>query len=492
MSATDDYSGISTPVATDDYSGISTPVATDEPVPAHAYDNQQESAAPLHGLGVSVLNLAKKIGIGVKDFAGGVLAGSGSVLATLPGNQGVPDWQRGVYPGLSAPQPDQTLNQRLVGKTIANMAPKTPAGQVGSLTGQIITPTSPLDIAGFGKIFDLAHVGLAATKKLPNAVGRMIVQAAEEQTAMPAAVLKKIGTPEGLAAVQAVKGQAYNLGQQMVQAVYHPWDAIPEGAHIKEILPSLPSMPTTDIQNVLTKHIVENAPAELKPVNDKIIEKMNWIKGIAQQNPDGKLTASDLVGIRQNLDKVIDNGFGQDAGSYLNALKDVRHAVKENLLDAAKASGNTDYQTTMIKYANKLDLVDRLKAKLGQNIAQGDDRAEGFVNNLFGKNRTNTQETLKDFDKAFGTDFYNQANATHIADYLSADGKIPLFTKWSTGRSGMLGKVGALTIGSPRVMSWALNNPGKASVLAGTGTVGMGLGALTGVKNISNMLMGDK
>jgi hypothetical protein len=481
MSANDDYSGISVPVGSsvkDDYSGISTPVDS----PAHAYDNSVESAAPLHGLAVSALNVAKNFGKGVLNFGQGLAAGAGSALAMTPAPQAFPkSWQ---LPGAETIQPNLQPQQQEASQTIANMAPKTGAGHVGLITGQILTPTTPLDIAGLGETLKAFKLGAATIKDIPKIIGRGVAQAAEEQTAMPANVLKMAGTPTGLAQLQAVKGKAYQIGQSLVDNIYNPWDKIPEAQNIKEIAQKIPSVSSTALQKTLTSHIIENPVAELKPVNDKIIQKMNEIGSIAKQNSNGELTAPDLINIRQQLDKVIDNGFGQEANSYITALKDTRHTIKDMLLQSANESGIPEYADQMKSFANKLDLVDKLKSKLGANVKQGEDHAEGFISNLFGKNRTNTQETLKDFDQAFGTDYYNQANAAHLADYLNPEGKLPIFTKWPTGRSGMLGKMGAFTIGSPRVMSWALNNPVKASIAA---TIPAAAAAYSGINTIANM-----
>jgi hypothetical protein len=425
--------------------------------------------------------LIQRMAKGALDFVKSVPIGAASSLATVPGNMAVSDWQRGVYPGISAPQPDQTQNQQLVGQYIANMAPKTGMGKAGLIAGQILTPTSPLDIVGFGATVKGETNIIKAVKNVPKIIGRTAVTAMEEQSGMPAKVLKAAGTPEGLNALKQVQGKAYEIGQNLVKSVYNPWDAIPESKVIKEILPNLPSSGSTDIIASLRKHFIENPISELKPLNDKILNKMNEIQSMAMQNPDGKLSAVDLANLRQQIDKVIDDNFGQGVDSYLSALKDARHAIKESLLKSANESGNIEYASTMKTFANKLDLVDKLKGKLGENISQGQDKAQGFISNLFGKNRTNTQETLKNFDAAFGTNYFEQANAAHLADYLNPDGKLPLFTKWPTGRSGMLGKLGAVTIGSPRLDAWALNHPKTAATIGA-----LGAGAI-GLETIGNM-----
>jgi hypothetical protein len=163
------------------------------------------------------------------------------------------------------------------------------------------------------------------------------------------------------------------------------------------------------------------------------------------------------------MDDLIGDSFGKESGVYVTALKNARHEVRNGLIDAAQASGNSEYITQMASLAKKLDLLDRIKDRLGSSSVVGENRAESFVRNLMSKGKENQREVLNDFDQVFGTDILKRANAAHLAESLGKSGNIPLLSKWNTGAGGNIFE--RATVGSPAIMSKVL---GLTEKLAGS------------------------
>ncbi len=302
----------------------------------------------------------------------------------------------------------------------------------------------------------------------------------EEQTAMPIDVLKMANTKEGMAFLKANKGKTAEIGQKLVENVYNPIDALPEREIIKKILPEIGGVDVSGVKKSLIGHIVENPAPDMVPVNEKIAKTINWIADVERTN-GGSIPADQLINLRKQVDDMIGDSFGKESGRYVSALKDARHEMKTAIIDAADMSGNSDYKKAMESFANKLEILSKIKDRLGSSANVGEGRAEGFIRNLFGKNKEYAREMIKDYDAVFGKNTLNQAWAARLADYLTPSGELPYLTKWPTGRGGILGTAGALSVGSPKVASKyilpVLNKaPKTAAAITAGGVAGAGYG----------------
>ena len=348
------------------------------------------------------------------------------------------------------------------GADITQKAERATEGTLGTLPEELAA--TGLNVGGgaaAGAAFPLAGRALESVGNAKQRLSGFLGQVAEEQTALPEEILRKAGTKEGLAELKTNKGKAYEIGQKLVDAVYNPIDNLPEARTINEMLPKLPTVDAEPIASAMAKHIIENPSPKLEKVNTLLQNDVEWILKTAEKN-GGTIPAKEALNIRTQLDELIQDQYGKDAGKYINALKDARHQIRASLLDAAARSGNQEYIAGMKSLSDKLQLLDKIKTRLGSDVQTGEGRAESFVRNLFNLGRSDLQETMKDFDAVFGTQITPQANAARMAEILNKQGNVPYFTKWPTGRSGMLGKLGALTVGSPKVMSKVLNMLGPS------------------------------
>lgn len=291
----------------------------------------------------------------------------------------------------------------------------------------------------------------AVGKKADNILGELF----ETQTAIPENVLRLAGTKEGKAFLKANKGKAYEIGQKFIDDVYHPVGKFPEAKDLPEMLDNLPAMNPNGLINALENAKIANPAPDLKKVNDKLDANIAWIANTAIKN-NGKISSKEILNIRKQLDGLIDEAYGKAANDYITGLKDARHATRQALLDAAELSGNTEYAQKMQAINKKLQIIDRLKERLGSERNTGEGRVESFLRNLFNEGKTNVREIMSDFDEAFGTNYLTRANAAKLADYTNKEGDIPLLSKWPTGKAGALGLIGSVTVGSPRLASKVL------------------------------------
>jgi hypothetical protein len=326
-------------------------------------------------------------------------------------------------------------------------------------------------VAGAEGLAGLAGMGApgaakAAGRKVFGKVDEALGQIAENRTALPEETLRLAGTKEGRQLLAENKGAAYKIGQEFVQNVYNPIDAFPEAQTVKAILPILPPVKPDNIINALQRQIKSNPPPKLVKTYESIAKDIEWVQNTADAN-GGVIPVDELLTMRQHVDDLIDGAFKQETPTYITALKQARHEIRMGLENAAVESGNPEYVTAMKGISNKLEILDRIKDRLGHDVQTGENRGESFIRNLMNKGNAKYREVLQDYDNVFGSNILERANSAHLADQLTKSGKLPLMSKWNTGAGGSLPV--RMTLGSPALMSRALNVTGK---LAGRGDVG--------------------
>lgn len=167
--------------------------------------------------------------------------------------------------------------------------------------------------------------------------------------------------------------------------------------------------------------------------------------------PDQYVSAEDYRKLRQSLDVNID--FNSEDGKLVNeALKTGRGTMKNELIKAARRSGNPDYEKWMLSWSDKLGKLDEIKKYIGQTGPARDKRIESFINNLFGKNSTHKQQLMADLDGIFGSGLTQKAKDAQLASQLGPEGKAGWMPRQFNGRSalGYVSGAGAATVtGNP-------------------------------------------
>ena len=157
------------------------------------------------------------------------------------------------------------------------------------------------------------------------------------------------------------------------------------------------------------------------------------------------ISARDFYLDRVDLDKSINwdalnKEFPKASDDLEKKLIELRTSMQNRLKTVAKQTDNEAFINIMDDLSQKLDVRDKLIKNIGRN-------PESFVNNLFGKNKTITQENLKKLDELFGTDFSEKAGLINLSKPLLKSGQLPL-----TGRGDLLKSLAS----SPQAFSLGL------------------------------------
>jgi hypothetical protein len=128
--------------------------------------------------------------------------------------------------------------------------------------------------------------------------------------------------------------------------------------------------------------------------------------------------------------------------TYENAVKKARGTLARRLEAVVP-----DYKTNIEPWSEKIQAVSELRQKLGNG------HEESFVNNIFGRNKTEAQAAIKRFDELYGTNYLDRAQNVRDAYVLGMNPQ--------TGRLGGFRKSGDLDLKSeilfsPRNMAAAL------------------------------------
>ncbi len=153
------------------------------------------------------------------------------------------------------------------------------------------------------------------------------------------------------------------------------------------------------------------------------------------KNPPRKvreMTAKELNNARQRIGQLLEDDFKREQmgrpDGEVKALKDAYFNLRNQLMNIAETEGETAAVEAYRAMAGKLGareaLFDALRVPENKNTAQ--DRLAKNLENIEGNNRkTKLLEQLKEFDKAFGTDFSERVKWMNIANNLgeSVDGQ---------------------------------------------------------------------
>lgn len=301
----------------------------------------------------------------------------------------------------------------------------------------------------------------SATSKTAKKANKLLGGLAQEATGVPEDALRKASTKAGRQALEAASGKQYEIGKKLVKMVDNVDDFMPERKIVENALQNMPDVKLDKIAQTLESAKVKKAFTEgAKNANKKIDE---LISTLTQYGDD--LPASDFRQLRKQLDNEIKAAFGKDYQDYFeSAVKKARKTMKEELIDSAKKSGNTQYVEAMEVWADKIEKVEKLKSFLGKDATTRANRAQSFVSNIFGKNRTEAQKALADAEDIFGTNLLSDAKLAQMAGQLGPEGKASLLPRQLTGRS-LLAIGGGAVLGTP-LLGFAAGSPKIASRVA--------------------------
>jgi hypothetical protein len=384
----------------------------------------------------------------VKDVGSGV----GTAISHLPGMESVgraEDWlMKKVAPkGQDYPLQDiyqpaiDRLNEMPYGGLPASILqtigagtfrPSTWAGGVGEIPAVKNAVTAASDMARAGSVKSAAAIG----EKLTNGI--------------PAQALEVASTGPGRASLAASAANAGPAGSNLADAVANFTKKMPEEAIVNQALaktgkidiqPAIDAFEKAKL-DIPTKSGITGpqGDAALKAINDMISRLKTSKSG---QALGGTFDADEYRQIRQIIDEGID--FDQPGyKAYSDAAMKARTAMKDALIKAAPP----EYADAMKSWHDKLNLVDEIKSRIGQEEGVGQDiRAGSFLNQVANEAEGGPRrKLLQQFDEAGGHQFLKDSDTRKLALKFGEKG-VPSWMPKITPVQGMSEAAGAAGLG---------------------------------------------
>lgn len=267
--------------------------------------------------------------------------------------------------------------------------------------------------------------------------------------------------------------------------IQQKFSRLPEVSKANELLTTrFPRVDAKPLIDYLKSIKSSNNPAldsQAKIVNE-------WGQRLANQvGKDGKVDASLFRTWIDELQQANSKFYSGDA-PFVNATL-IRAASKANVqlrktaVEMAK-SGQPEgqlYIDLMKKAADKRRILSFFYKRLGSKPEQIEQRAEGFINNLFGKNKTIQQRRMQELDRKFDTNFLELAKSADLARKLGNGGIPQLLPGQSTGKSLTSLAAGGLVAGGAAALG------GQDSSSIGTAAV---LGAVAASPRVGANIIG--
>jgi hypothetical protein len=252
-----------------------------------------------------------------------------------------------------------------------------------------------------------------------------------------------------------VVGTEAEIGEELVDRVTNFERYLPETKQIRPIVEQLGDVDVLPVLEAIESVKIQGkilSPQALK-VNKEIDDALTSI--LEQVPSGGKISAIDLYDLRKMLDESIN--FGQIGGNQPiskaleKGYKRARTHIKTELENLAEASGMPQYKKLMSSLSDKLNVRNKVARSLGKSSDVADERAEGVVSNLYGKNKTAKQQTMKEFDRITGGDIADKAYKSKLGAQIGVEeGGLPYSSDITTGKGGVLR---ATPIASPLIQA---------------------------------------
>lgn len=320
------------------------------------------------------------------------------------------------------------------------------------------------------------------TKAVGAFANKTLGKAAQELSGVSEEALRKYGTGLGQGAkdIRAAAGTQHDIGQKLVTMLDKLDDYLPEKDIVDKALQAMPDVNVANTLQTLKAAQTGGVLKSSRDVNEKIVGLIDDLTKAA--DPNGNIPAATFREIRKELDQLAGDAFGKESNKFVTAVKEARHTMADDLVQAAEASGNPEYTQAMRSMAEKIRAADNLKQFLGKSAQTREARAESFVSTLFGKNKEERQKAVEAMGQIFGDDFLHQSKLAHLAAELGDGGKPSLLPRQFTGRSalgpGLSGLLYATGAAPASAIPMALSSPKIASMALGAADA-LGTGAKT-------------
>lgn len=317
-----------------------------------------------------------------------------------------------------------------------------------------------------------------AGKGIKTTINPILGQVTEDLTKVSEEALRlaKGGFGKGAKQLKEAAGSAREISDQLLNVIDNPEQFQSFKGAVDQALVNTPAIKTDKVISSLKNSIKSNN----KALNKDAAKAANKTLGgfVERIRARGKeLSAEDFRKLRSELDESIN--FTELGSSLSNkGLKKARGLAQNQLVESAPK----EFSETMAKWSKSLQSQEKLKRFLGKTSEAREERVEGFINNLFGKNKSNRQEIIKEIDNIFGENFSEKIKLNKLANELGPKGVARIITRETTGRSALGAITGGAIGGVPgATLGVALSSPRLASgLLAGTDVAEKFLGQAKG------------
>jgi len=311
---------------------------------------------------------------------------------------------------------------------------------------------------------NVLKLGKPFAKKAVEAPGKLAGSIAEEVGTVPEEALRMWGTKDGKKALQGAWNQELPAAKEMADKVFNVAKNLPERKQVNAVLQEMkPIEMDSFIGAIKAQKKAEEASPVVSAFNKKIDK---WAKDAEKRYGGKKLSAKKYRDMRMDLDQSI--SFTADEKALMDdAFLGVRRKMADNLTKSAPK----EWQPLMGEYAEKLQTVDKMKGKLGNDKEKAVERAFSLLRTSENASRQPTKEMMKEFDSVFGTEFSKKSEIMDLSRKLGKTGKkeleLPLLPKGATGNRWVALLTGPL--GFPRTAPTTLKTIDKLESAAKTG-----------------------
>lgn len=377
---------------------------------------------------------------------------------------------------------------RLVGAGVVESAP---AAAYQAATGDVGGGLASLALGG-------ALRPLSGIPKAAPAAADFVERSAGALSGVPGRELAAIGPLGGSKFGQKVSAMAaqdepgVELSKKLADRVINFEQYLPDAQLYAKKIEALPPIPVTEITAALEKSKPTTLVGETSKKSARQIDELiSDINAMADAN--GNITGTQARAIKQTLDHEVGNAFAQQSPTqYVAAAKSGRHEIAQAMKAAAKRSGDIDMIQMTEDYEKRLSALDKITDHLGDDPKTIRSRAEGFVSNLYGANKSARREDVAEISDIMGEAFLEDARALSVAKRAMPGGGLAWYPTHNSGRS-TLGLQTAST-----VTNLGLGNPLGAALSAGIAvpTYAMSSPALAtlgiaGSRSLANLATGN-
>lgn len=279
---------------------------------------------------------------------------------------------------------------------------------------------------------------------------RAVEQVAEAASGIPKQALRELAYPEGVEKLKTGFGKQGTHAEELTKAVYRPAEAMaPHEAKVTEILSQSKDIDPNSVFNSMEKAKFPNPTTPQKKFNDALDAHIEELRNIYAK-PDAatgltpKMPANDYRDFRIKLDKEVD--FNDPfSDKWSEAARYGSTQARKELLNATPPQ----FRKEMKDYSDKFDALDDIKSILGKSEEAGAKNAEGFLNRVGDERKKIELDRLKNFDQKFGTDFYEKATASRLAEKAGTTGEKELTLSWiPKGKEPSFRKI---LVGAPKI-----------------------------------------